>query len=149
MALILNLDEYKNETARKAAVRETIAKAIYDALSALCEKDDLIYIPDAIEPEGGTKICGGSIAVKAGNVTNKDGFLVDSVAIISVTAKSWEDKKTSRGFIPAVNMDDIRTAVNAESEARRAEKERKAKEKAEKIARDTKAREKKKAEKGE
>lgn len=139
---ILKLDECKNDTARLNLVRETISKAIYDSFVNLLGEENTVYIPDAIEPNGGTKICGNSIAVRVGEVTNREGFLVDSVAIISVTAKPWDTKETKRSIISAVSLDDIRDAVEAETAARQEKKAEQEKRKAEKIAKDKEKREK-------
>lgn len=134
MAISINLDALKNDTARANAVRETVASALVKALSDAFGDDAVVYIPDAIEPNGGAKINGGSIAVRVGTVTNKDGFAVDAVAIVSTTAKSWNDKETKKAYIPAISLDDIIEAVEAETAARAESKAKKEAEKAKNIA---------------
>lgn len=115
-SMTMNLDEMKNDTARKNAIREVYGKIIYDAMIAERGEENVIYIPKTIEvggEEGATvKITGNSVVVCVGQVTNKDGFLVDAIIVIGMTVKNWNDvcNKNSRVTL-ALNMDDIREAL--------------------------------------
>ena len=115
----MNLNEMKNDTARKNAIRSTLAEVIVKAMGAEFGEDNVVFIPYAIEPNGGSKINGGSVAVRVGSVVDKNGFEVDAVAIVAVTVKGWNDVTTKSGRNTlAVNFDDILEAVNAEISAR-------------------------------
>lgn len=113
---MMNLDEMKNDTARKNAIREEIGKDIYDAMVAKRGEENVLFIPKTIEvakEEGSpVKITGNSVVVCVGQVTNKDGFLVDAIVIIGMTVKNWNDVCTkSERVTLALNMDDIREAL--------------------------------------
>ena len=115
----MDLKSMKNDTARKAAIRAQLNEVIMAALIAWRGEENVIYIPYAIEPNEGSKINGGSIAVNVGSVFDKDGFLVDAVAIVSPVVKGWNDIATKSGRITlAINFDDIREANKAEIAAR-------------------------------
>lgn len=114
--MLMNLNELKNDTTRKKTIRETLAEVLTAALIAKYGEENVVFIPCAIEPCGASKIDGGSIAVRVGSVTDKDGYLVDAVAIISVSVKSWNTTITkSNRTIQAINLDDIIEAVEIET----------------------------------
>ena len=115
---MMELNAYKNDTARKNAIRDYLATVMYNAFVAECGEEDVILIPKTIcVGENGAKIQGGSVAVRVGTVTNKDGFNVDAVAICGSTVKNWNDVCTkSNRVILAVNMDDIIAAIEGEGE---------------------------------
>ena len=119
---MMDLSIYKNDTARKNGIRDKLAEVLKDALVAEFGNENVIAIPFAIEPNGGSKINGGSIAVKVGETLDKDGFSVDVVAVITSTVKGWNDILTKSGRLTlAINFDDITEAVNAEISARKKE----------------------------
>lgn len=109
----LDLDSLKNDTAREKAVREKLADVIYKAAVEEFGKENVIFIPKAINPAGGSKINSLSIAVKVADVTDRDGFLVDAVGIISPMAKPWNAvlAKNRTEPTPAITMDDIRDEI--------------------------------------
>lgn len=106
----LDLDSLKNDTAREKAVREKLAEVIYNALLAEFGKENVLFIPKAIYPAGGSKINSLSIAVKVADVTDRDGFTVDAVGIVSPMAKPWNTvlAKNRKNPTPAITLDDIR-----------------------------------------
>ena len=113
---MMNLDAMKNDTARKNAIRVEVGEVIRDAMVMKYGEENVIFIPKTIEvakEEGATvKITGNSVVVCVGQVTNKDGFLVDAIAIIGMTVKNWNDVCTkSERVTLALNMDDIREAL--------------------------------------
>ena len=113
---MMNLDAMKNDTARKNAIREEIGRDIYDAMVAKRGEENVLFIPKTIEvakEEGATvKITGNSVVVCVGQVTNKDGFVVDAIVVIGMTVKNWNDVCTkSERVTLALNMDDIRQAL--------------------------------------
>ena len=113
---MMNLNEYKNDTTRKKAIREYLCEVLYNAVVTEFGEENVLAIPKSIcVGENGAKIAGGSIAVRVGTVKNKDGFEVDAVAIINATIKNWNDVCTkSDKVILAVNMDDIAEALDEE-----------------------------------
>lgn len=113
---MMNLNEMKNDTARKNAIRDKMTEVIFSAMVAEFGEDNVVAIPKAIcIGENGTKVNGGSVAVCVGTVTNKEGFEVDAVVICGCTVKGWNDVCTKSGRVTlAINMDDIREAVNGE-----------------------------------
>ena len=129
----MNLDEMKNDTARKNAIREKIANVIYNAMVTEFGEENVVAIPYAITPsdeEGNTasKIDGGSVAVCVGMVTDKNGASVDAVSVISPTVKAWNevvDKKGRKTI--AVNLYDIITANEVEITERKEKEEKKKK----------------------
>lgn len=115
----MDLKGMKNDTAQKAAIRAQLNEVIMAALIAWRGEENVVYIPYAIEPNEGSKINGGSIAVCVGTVVNKDGFEVDAVAIVSPVVKGWNDVAAKSGRVTlAINLDDIREANEAEIAAR-------------------------------
>lgn len=109
----MNLNELKNDTARKNAIREKISEVILNAMIAEFGEENVVAIPKAIcVGENGSKIGGGSVAVRVGSVTNKDGFEVDAIAICDHTVKGWNDVCTKSGRVTlAITMDDILDAM--------------------------------------
>lgn len=116
---MMDLSIYKNDTARKNAIRDKLAEIVKIALMAEFGSENVVSIPFAIEPNGGSKINGGSVAVRVGETLDKNGFVVDVVAILSPSVKGWNDIATKSGRVTlAINFDDIQEAVNAEISAR-------------------------------
>lgn len=116
---MMDLSIYKNDTARKNAIRDKLAEVVKIALIAEFGEENVIFIPYAIEPNGGSKINGGSVAVRVGETLDKNGFIVDVVAVLSPSVKGWNDVTTkSNRTTLAINFDDITEAVNAEIQAR-------------------------------
>ena len=116
---MMDLSIYKNDTARKNAIRDKLAEIVKIALVAEFGSENVVSIPFAIEPNGGSKINGGSVAVRVGETLDKNGFTVDVVAILSPSVKGWNDVTTKSGRVTlAINFDDIQEAVNAEISAR-------------------------------
>lgn len=115
---MMNLSEYKNDTARKKAIRSHLCTIMYNAMVAEFGESEVLLIPNTIcVGENAIKIQGGSVAVRVGAVVNKDGFEVDAVAICGSTVKNWNDVCTkSDKVILAVNMDDIAMAIAGEEE---------------------------------
>ena len=115
----MNLNELKNDTTRKGAIREEVGAVIYDAMVEKYGAENVLYIPKTIEVGGEegapVKITGNSVVVCVGLVTNKAGFLVDALVIVGMTVKNWNDvcNKNSRVTL-ALNMDDIREALEGE-----------------------------------
>ena len=115
----MDLSNYKNDTARKSGIRSELGKQLFDALAQIYGTENVVYIPHAIEPQGMAKITGGSIAVRVGEMVDKQGFSVDVVTTISITVKPWNDTVDKRGNAHfAINFDDIVEANNAEIQAR-------------------------------
>lgn len=110
----IDLDSLKNDTAREKAVRQKLADVILKAMIEEFGEENVIFIPKAIYPEGGSKINSVSIAVKVADVTDRDGFLVDAVGIISPLSKPWNTvlAKNRKEPTPAISLDSIRDAVD-------------------------------------
>lgn len=113
---MMNLNEMKNDTARKNAIRVEVGEAIYTAMVAKYGEDNVLFIPKTIEvatEEGApVKITGNSVVVCVGTLTNKEGFLVDAIVVVGMTVKNWNDVCTKSGRVTlALNMDDIREAL--------------------------------------
>lgn len=115
----MNLDALKNNTARKNNIRAEVGSVIYDAMVIKYGVDNVLYIPKTIEVGGEgesapVKITANSVVMCVGQVTNKDGFLVDALVIVGMTVKNWNDVCNKNGRTTlALNMDDIRDALNA------------------------------------
>ena len=139
-----NFAEMKNDTARKSAIRETLANIIFSAMIAEFGENNVVLIPFKITVND-SDIPGGTVAICTGQTTNKDGATVDIVATVSPTVKAFNTttNKANRTTY-AVNFDDILDAIEAEEIARKEKEEEKARKKAEKIEKDKKAREEKK-----
>lgn len=110
---MMDLNTLKNDTARKNAIRDTLAMTIFNAMVVEFGTENVLLIPKAIcVGENGAKISGGSVAVRVGTVADKNGFEVDAVAICGSTVKGWNDVCTKSGRVTlAVNMDDIAQAI--------------------------------------
>lgn len=139
-----NFAEMKNDTARKSAIRETLANIIFSAMIAEFGEDNVVLIPFKITVND-SDIPGGTVAICTGQTINKDGENVDIVATVSPTVKAFNTttNKANRTTY-AVNFDDIVEAIEEEREVRKEKEEEKARKKAEKIEKDKKAREEKK-----
>ena len=139
-----NFAEMKNDTARKSAIRETLANIIFSTMIAEFGEDNVVLIPFKITVND-SDIPVGRVAICTGQTTNKDGATVDIVATVSPTVKAFNTttNKANRTTY-AVNFDDILDAIEAEEIARKEKEEEKARKKAEKIEKDKKAREEKK-----
>lgn len=121
----MNLMELKNDTARGNAIRNTLANIILTACIEEFDAENVRYIQKSIEVFGrddtdgknGVKITGESIAVKVGEVTDKDGATVDAIAIISSTVKAWNTKTNkSNKTTYAIDLDSIDEALAPEKE---------------------------------
>ena len=116
---MMNLDGMKNDTARKNNIRAEVGGVIYDAMVVKYGVDNVLYIPKTIEVGGEgesapVKITANSVVVCVGQVTNKDGFLVDALVVVGMTVKNWNDVCNKNGRTTlALNMDDIRDALDA------------------------------------
>lgn len=110
---MMDLNALKNDTARKNAIRDTLATVMFTAMVTEFGEENVLLIPKAIcVGENGAKISGGSVAVRVGTVKDKNGFEVDAVAICGSTVKGWNDVCTKSGRVTlAVNMDDIALAI--------------------------------------
>lgn len=139
-----NFSEMKNDTARRSAIRETLANIIFLAMVAEFGEDNVVLIPFKITVND-TDIPGGTVAICTGQTTNKDNAVVDIVATVSPTVRAFNTttNKANRTTY-AINFYDIVTAIEEEREARKEKEEEKAKAKEEKIAKDKKEREEKK-----
>lgn len=150
---IIGFEEAKNETAKKGLIRNNLIHAVMQGILSVrpdITDEDILYIEKPIEfstEEGTTvKIAGESLVIRTATVTNKDGFQVDAVAVISITVKPWDTKVDSRKRVTsAVNFDDVADAIEACDKKRTEKEQEKAKAKAEKIALDNKRRAEKNA----
>ena len=117
---MIELNNLKNDTARKKKIRKRLAEIIQKALIEEFGEENVIYIPTAIYPcesenALGTKINCDSVAVKVGEVDDKDGFCVDVVAVVSPVVKPFNTVLSKSGKItPAINLYDIVEAIEAE-----------------------------------
>ena len=127
-----NFAEMKNDTARKSAIRETLANIIFSAMIAEFGENNVVLIPFKITVND-SDIPGGTVAICTGQTTNKDGATVDIVATVSPTVKAFNTttNKANRTTY-AVNFDDIVEAIEEERKVRKEKEEEKARKKAEK-----------------
>lgn len=127
----------KNDTAKKNLARETLSDIIYKAIADYFGENETIQIKDKITVGEGTDISAGTIAVCVGSVEDKNGDMVDMVATITPSIKSFNTVTNKSGKTTyAVNLGDIIEAVEerkkeiADKEAKKeAEKKKKEAEK--------------------
>lgn len=117
---LFEIKDLKNDTARKNYTRQRLAEILKTALENEFGAENVVYVPKAIYPNDGGKIDSESIAVRVADIEDKDGYIVDYVAVISPQMKPHntvvrKDGKTTL----ALNLDDIRDAVETIEGARR------------------------------
>ncbi len=110
----IDLDSIPKLSAQEKAVREKLADVIYKALVAEFGEENVVFVPKAINPAGGSKINSLSVCVKVADVTDRDGFLVDAVGVIQPMCKPWNTvlAKNRTEPTPAISLDDIREEVD-------------------------------------
>ena len=122
----MNLNEMKNDAARKSAIRARIAQIVSEALIAEFGDTEVVNVPNKITVHD-SDISGDTVAVRVGMVT-VDGDDVDVVATVSATVKAWKTSTNKSGRVTnAVTLDDIADEVEMDAEIRAEEKAKKAK----------------------
>lgn len=111
MARFTDLMEMKNDPARGNAIRERLAKIIYDTLVKEFGEDDTLLLSKKITVFE-SDIPANTICVDVGDVLDNDKATVGAVAEISVKVKSWNTVATKRGTRYAVTLDDIKIALD-------------------------------------
>ena len=84
----------------------------------------------------GTSTEVNEIGIRAGSITDVDGFEYEFCATVNPTVKSFKEKVTKRYTVEPFDFDSAAEKYNAYVENNRLEAEKKAQKKAEKIARD-------------
>ena len=116
MARFNDLMELKNDTARGNAIRERLAKIIYDALVKEFGEEDTVLLSKKITVFE-SDISANTICVDVGDVIDNDKATVGAVAEIGIKVKSWNTIATKKGIRYAVTLDDIKIAIdNAEND---------------------------------
>ena len=116
MARFNDLMELKNDTARGNAIRERLAKIIYDALVKEFGEDDTVLLSKKITVFE-SDISANTICIDVGDVIDNDKATVGAVAEIGIKVKSWNTIATKKGTRYAVTLDDIKIAIdNAEND---------------------------------
>lgn len=111
MARFTDLMEMKNDPTRGNAIRERLAKIIYDTLVKEFGEDDTLLLSKKITVFE-SDIPANTVCVDVGDVLDNDKATVGAVAEISVKVKSWNTVATKRGTRYAVTLDDIKIALD-------------------------------------
>lgn len=112
MARFDDLMTLKNDTARGNAIRERLAKVIYNALVAEFGKDDTLLLSKKVTVFE-SDIPANTICVDVGDVLDNDKATVGAVAEIGIKVKSWNTVATKSGRNRyAVTLDDIKIALD-------------------------------------
>ena len=119
---LLNLEDFKNDTAREKFVRKRVAEVIKEALEKEFGNENVLYVPKAIFPNDGNsrKINCDSVVARVADIKDKDGYEVDLVVSISPEIKPYntvvrKDGKTTY----SINLDDIEYAIKVNDGALR------------------------------
>lgn len=113
---LLDLKSMSSDAQRKKAIKSKIREVVMKALIEEFGEENVVYINYAINVNDSGKILAESIAVRTGEVIDKDGFPVDAVSVISTQNKSWNSTPTKSGkIIESVNLDDIKDALEIET----------------------------------
>lgn len=113
-----------------ADLKAKISEIIMNALIAELGEDNVKMV------RTGTSTEVNEIGIRAGSITDLDGFEYEFCATVNPTVKSFKEKITKRYTVEPFDFDSAAEKYNAYVENNRIEAEKKAQKKAEKIARD-------------
>lgn len=113
-----------------ADLKAKISEIIMNALIAELGEDNVKMV------RTGTSTEVNEIGIRAGSITDVDGFEYEFCATVNPTVKSFKEKVTKRYTVEPFDFDSAAEKYNAYVENNRIEAEKKAQKKAEKIARD-------------
>lgn len=113
-----------------ADLKAKISEIIMNALIAELGEDNVKMV------RTGTSTEVNEIGIRAGSITDIDGFEYEFCATVNPTVKSFKEKITKRYTVEPFDFDGAAEKYNAYVENNRLEAEKKAQKKAEKIARD-------------
>lgn len=113
-----------------ADLKAKLSKIIMNALIAELGEDNVKMV------RTGTSTEMNEIGIRAGSITDVDGFEYEFCATVNPTVKSFKEKVTKRYTVEPFDFDTAAEKYNAYVENNRLEAEKKAQKKAEKIARD-------------
>lgn len=113
-----------------ADLKARISEIIMNALIAELGEDNVKMV------RTGTSTEVNEIGIRAGSITDIDGFEYEFCATVNPTVKSFKEKVTKRYTVEPFDFDSAAEKYNAYVENNRIEAEKKAQKKAEKIARD-------------
>lgn len=113
-----------------ADLKARISEIIMNALIAELGEDNVKMV------RTGTSTEVNEIGIRAGSITDIDGFEYEFCATVNPTVKSFKEKITKRYTVEPFDFDSAAEKYNAYVENNRIEAEKKAQKKAEKIARD-------------
>lgn len=113
-----------------AHLKAQLTEIIMNALIAELGEDNVKMV------RTGTSTEVNEIGIRAGSITDVDGFEYEFCATVNPTVKSFKEKVTKRYTVEPFDFDSAAEKYNAYVENNRLEAEKKAQKKAEKIARD-------------
>lgn len=113
-----------------ADLKAKLSEIIMNALIAELGEDNVKMV------RTGTSTEVNEIGIRAGSITDIDGFEYEFCATVNPTVKSFKEKVTKRYTVEPFDFDSAADKYNAYVENNRIEAEKKAQKKAEKIARD-------------
>ena len=113
-----------------ADLKTKISEIIMNALIAELGEDNVKMV------RTGTSTEVNEIGIRAGSITDIDGFEYEFCATVNPTVKSFKEKITKRYTVEPFDFDSAAEKYNTYVENNRLEAEKKAQKKAEKIARD-------------
>lgn len=113
-----------------ADLKAKISEIIMNALIAELGEDNVKMV------RTGTSTEVNEIGIRAGSITDIDGFEYEFCATVNPTVKSFKEKVTKRYTVEPFDFDSAAEKYNAYVENNRLEAEKKAQKKVEKIARD-------------
>lgn len=113
-----------------ADLKAKLSEIIMNALIAELGEDNVKMV------RTGTSTEMNEIGIRAGSITDIDGFEYEFCATVNPTVKSFKEKVTKRYTVEPFDFDSAAEKYNAYVENNRIEAEKKAQKKAEKIARD-------------
>lgn len=118
MARFEDLMELKNDTARGNAIRERVAKFLYEVTKKEFGEEFTRYIPKdiGITPNA-SKVAKFTVVADVGDVKDNGGCDVGACVEITVKVKKWNTVETKSGNITyGVTLDDYDVELNEEKE---------------------------------
>lgn len=120
--MVINYEDFKNDTARKTGARKIILEQILPVMQSYFEAENVRFVPkkltvlaDEENPKSAVEIPANSIVICTGQTKDKSGATVDVVAEVSVKIKSFNTTEDKNHKITwAVNFDAITEALEQE-----------------------------------